>query len=230
MTFPGSLVGNTFFRYLAQHAAGHLLLGAQAADGKLLTINGRIYECDAAGNGVTAGSVVVDTSPGGISTIALEVPVWVDAINNDSDALAIYTAVAVSDTFGGTIDTVALFADTPGTAGNDITLTTDIGTASVSGAKFIGGQAIGETETHVLRHVVTAQEANSGFFFLHTPLLVITEWSAVWEDAGLRIDLTSLVNVVVTISGGNMVIHEGTAWEAGDVVIMTVSGYALARV
>lgn len=230
MTFPGSLTGTTFFRYLAQHAAGHLFLGAQGTDGKLLTINGRIYECDASGDGVTAGRVQVDTSPGGISTIALEVPVWVSAINNDTNALAIYTAVGVSDTFGGTLDTVALFADTPGSAGNDITLTTDITTATVSGAAFVGGSDIGEAETHVIRHTVTAQEATSAFFFLHTPLEYIAEWSAVWEDAGLRKDLTSLVDIVVTISAGNMVIHEGTAWAAGDVVIMTVSGYALARV
>lgn len=229
ITQTGSLIGDSFHRFHAIQAAGHLFLAAQGTDGKILTINGRIYECDASGDGVTAGSVQVDTSPGGISTIALEVPVWVDAINDDTSALAIYTAVGVSDTFGGTIDTVALYAQTPGTDGNDITLTTDITSATVSGATFANGQDIGESETYVIRHTVTTQEATSAFFFIHTPLAFIAEWSAAWEDGGLKKDLTSLVDIVVTLSGGDLIVHEGTAWTAGDVVIISATGYALAR-
>jgi len=227
-TNPGSLTGSTFFRYLAQHATGHLFLGAQGLDTELVTINGRKVEIDAGGDGGTAGNLIVDTS--GDASIAAEVATLVAAINADTNALAIYTAVGVSDSFGGTLDTVAFFADTPGTAGNAITLTTDITSATVSGATFAGGSALGEGETHVIRHTVTTQEATSAFFFLHTPLEYIAEWSAVWEDAGVKKDLTSVVDVVVTVTGSNLIVHEGTAWAAGDVIIMTVSGYPLTRV
>ncbi len=207
-------VGTSYNEYPATQAIASVLLGAQLANEDHIVINGWSFEIQTDGGLPTdGGDEAVDTTGNG--TAAFDVASIVAAINASTATLIAGVVTAVA-----TESAVLLFADTPGTAGNAITLTDDATNATTSGATFSEGIGRQIEAVHVHRHTVVTIEETSTQFIVPTSLAAVNNVSAVWQDAGV----ITTNDATFTISGTSVIVTEVSAWAAGDVLVVTITG------
>lgn len=207
----------TLASYPGNKAFGYVYMSAQATDADTVTINGRTYEFDPSDDGIT-GDVEVDTS--GSSDVDGDITALAAAINGDGSAEVDATADTNSDV-------VWLYAKTLGTAGNSITLAESTSEArmKVSSATLVDGDDASKVAVLSYAHTITTNEATLGVLRINTGLTSIDSFNTEILDGGDGGTLKA-PDVTVTISGGVVVLGEGSApaWANGDIMYLTVVG------
>lgn len=198
-------------------ASGWVDIVDAATDGKLITINGRKYECNVSSTASGTADVVIDLTTA--ADVDAQVTAIAAAINADTEAVV----TAAADT---TSDTVFLYAVTPGTVGNAITLTTNITNAVASGATLSNGQNEMSVQILPIKWTITAVEATAGVIRILTPFTNIRGVQTLFSDAGVL--KTADVTLAITEATGASVLKltEGStpAFAANDVLYITVFG------
>lgn len=198
-------------------ASGWLDLSDVVGDGEKITIGGRVYNCNTTGEVSGTGDVFIDLTAA--ATVDAQVTAIAAAINADAEA----TVTAAADTGA---DSVFFYAVTPGTAGNSITLTTDIANGTVSGATFSNGQNEMSTQILPIKWVVTSAEATAGVIRVLTPFTNIRGLTVLFSDAGVLKTADTTITVTEATAASTIKIVEGTtpAFAANDVFYITVIG------
>lgn len=198
-------------------ASGWIDFSDVAADGEVITINGRVYECNTTSTPSGTADVNIDLTAA--STVDQQIAAIAAAIN--ADTAAVVTAAA--DTAA---DSVFLYAVNAGTAGNAITLTTDIANATASAATLTNGQNVLNGQILPIKWTITAAEATAGIIRILTPFTTVRSIQTTFSDAGVlkTADVTATITEAANASVIKLAEGSAPAFAANDVLYVTVFG------
>lgn len=198
------------------YAYGWFDLSDVVVDGDTITIGGRSYELNVSSTAAGTSDSTIDLTT--VSTVDTQIAAIVAHLN--ADPLCPVTASG-----NATLDSIFVYAKTPGSAGNAITLAETLTNGVASGETLVDGSDDVSVQVLAFRHTITAAEAAAGAIRVLTRFSTIKSVVLGFEDAGVVAAAGTTMTITNAAGASSVLIAEGTpAWANNDVMNIVVFG------